>query len=277
MGSRSEELVSNSTLAIDSDRAELHIGSHGWSSTELEWMYPKGLTTVGKLQFYAQMFNAVEVDQTFYSLDCLKSYKSWLEVVPRAFRFSLKTPRIITHEKRLHNPEVEMTEFLTAAREFEDHLGPILVQLSPHFTIEHAEWLRAFLEKLPFGEMQFAVEVRNHFLWSEEIPYLMEKYPFIPVTTNLVTSPQGLRTSNGIGYVRWLGLGAERGQSPRTPEQFYEESLAWSESIRDLQITHEARNVYTFVGHGYFGPGVIGAARLRKLLGDPVTFPGALF
>ncbi len=263
--------------ALSVDRAELFIGSHGWSSTELNWMYPKGLKQIGKLQFYSQMFNAVEVDQTFYGLDCLKPYRSWLEVVPQGFRFALKTPRVITHEKRLHDVDGEMTEFLNAARKFGDYLGPILVQLSPHFNVEQAEWLRKFLPKLPFGEMQFAIEVRDHFLWSEELPYLMEKFPFIPVTTNLVSSPQGLRVANGIAYVRWLGPRIDFEGSLKTPEQFYEESLAWSESIRNLQSTGEAAAVYTFVNHEYFGPGVIGAARLRNLLGDPVEFPGTLF
>lgn len=260
-----------------SDRVQLFIGSHGWSSTELNWMYPKGLKQIGKLQFYAQMFNSVEVDQTFYGLDCLKPYRSWLEVVPGNFRFSLKTPRLITHERRLHNADTEMTEFLSAARKFGDQLGPILIQLSPRFNVEHAEWLRKFLPRLPFGEMQFAIEVRDHFLWSEELPYLMERYPFIPVTTNLVSSPHGLRASNGVAYARWLGPRMDFEGPLKTPDQFYEESLAWADSIRNLQSTGEARSVYTFVDHEYFGPGVIGAARLRNLLGNPIQFPGTLF
>lgn len=260
-----------------SSRTELFIGSHGWSGVELNWMYPRGLKQIGKLQFYAQMFNAVEVDQTFYGLDCLSPYRSWLEVAPKDFRFSLKMPRVITHEKRLYKVDAEMTEFLGAARKFGDQLGPILVQLSPSFTVQHAEWLRVFLKRLPFNEMQFAIEVREHFLWSEEIPYLMEKHPFIPVTTNLVSSPQGLRASNGTAYVRWLGPHMDFEDSLKTPDQFYEESFAWSESIRSLRNKGVASNIYTFVDHEYFGPGVIGAARLRNLLGDPVKFPGTLF
>ncbi len=263
--------------ASDSAQTELLIGSHGWSSTQLNWMYPKGLNPVGKLQFYSQMFNAVEVDQTFYGLDCLEPYRSWLEVVPPHFRFSLKTPRVITHEKRLHNADAELNEFLAAARKFGDHLGPILVQLSPKFTVEYAEWLRVFLKKLPFGEMEFAIEVRDHFLWSEEVPYLMEKHPFIPVTTNLVSSPQRLRSSNGRAYIRWLGPRMDFEGPLKTPEQFYEESFAWSESIRDMQSDGALKSLSAFVDHEYFGPGVIGAARLRKLLDDPVQFPGALF
>ncbi len=240
-------------------------------------MYPKGLNPVGKLQFYSQMFNAVEVDQTFYNLECLEPYRGWLEVVPKTFRFSLKTPRSITHEKRLHNVDLEMKEFLNAARKFGDHLGPILVQLPPQFNVEHAEWLRVFLKKLPFGEMQFAIEVRDHFLWSEEIPYLIEKFPFIPATTNLVSSPGGLLASNGTAYIRWLGPRVNFEMPPKTPEQFYEETFMWSESVRKLRDSSRPSNVYTFVDHEYFGPGVIGAARLRNLLGDPVHFPGTLF
>lgn len=269
--------TTGATEDLSADGVELFIGSHGWSSKELNWMYPKGLKQVGRLQFYTQMFNAVELDQTFYGLDCLKLYRSWLEVVPKSFRFSLKTPRIVTHEKRLHDVNAEMAEFLNAARKFGDHLGPILVQLSPRFSVEQAEWLRKFLSKLPFGEMQFAVEVRDHFLWSEEIPYLMERHPIVPVTTNLISSPQGLRASNGIAYARWLGPRMDFEGPLKTPEQFYEESFAWSESIRNLQSTGEAKSTYTFVDHEYFGPGVIGAARLRNLLGDPVQFPGTLF
>lgn len=255
----------------------LFIGSQGWSSSELDWMYPRGLKQVGKLQFYSQMFNTVEVDQTFYGLDCLKPYRSWLDAVPADFRFSLKVPRLITHEKRLHGAEAELSEFLAAARKFGDRLGPILVQLSPRFDLDHAEKLRRFLKQLPFGEMQFAVEVRDHFLWSEEIPHLMERYPFIPVTTNLVSSPQGIRSANGSAYIRWLGPRMDFEGPLKTPDQFHEESLAWSESIQDLREADDSKEIYVFVDHEYFGPGVIGAAWLRSLLGDPVYFPGTLF
>lgn len=256
---------------------ELFIGSQDWSSTQLNWMYPKGLNQVGQLQLYSQMFNAVEVGQTFYGLKCLEPYRSWLEVVHGNFKFSLKIPRSITHEKQLHDVDAEMREFLAAARKFEDHLGPVLVQLSPRFKVEHAEWLRKFLQKLPFGEMQFAIEVRDHFLWSEEIPYLMEKYPFIPVTTNLVSSPEELRLSNGVGYIRWLGRRMDFDAPRKTPDQFYEESFRWSKRIQDLKANADMTAAYTFVDHEYFGSGVIGAARLRNLLGDPVKFPGGLF
>ncbi len=240
-------------------------------------MYPKGLQPSGKLQLYSQMFSAVEVDQSFYDIECLDAYKSWLTAVPDSFRFSLKTPRSITHEDRLRHPEPFLKPFLDAARRFGDALGPILVQLPPWFGIKQAASLQLFLDRLPLDEMRFAVEVRDWQLWSDLFPFLLEQYPFIPVTTNLVSSPSDIRMSNGTAYIRWLGPRRGFEGPQKTPERFYEESFEWSQAISSLLETGDLQSVYVFVDHEYFGPGVIGAARLRRLLGDPVHFPGTLF
>ncbi len=260
-----------------SNSLRTYIGSHGWSSVELNWMYQKGLEPTGKLGAYSQMFNAVEVGETFFGLDCLKSYKSWLSAVPEDFQFSLKVPRAITHERMLLNPEPILSEFLSAARNFGTYLGPILVQLPPWFGIKHANNLQTFLDQLPFEEMRFAIEVRDQRLWSETVPFLMEQYPFIPVTTNLIASPQDLRSLNDATYIRWLGSRKEFEGPLKTADQFYEESFQWSESIKSVITASTRPNVYVFIDHEYFGPGVIGAARLRKLLGTPVHFPGTFF
>src|SRR5262249_20184556 len=71
------------------------------------------------LAYYAEHYDTVEVDSTFYHSPSVATARGWRDKTPEGFGLSLKVPQTITHEKRLQDCGQELNAFLTAARALE--------------------------------------------------------------------------------------------------------------------------------------------------------------
>ena len=87
------------------------------------------------LPYYAGRFSTVEINYTFYRMPTPKLVAGWCAQVPENFRFTLKSPRRITHDKRLRPADVadSLRAFVTAAAELGPRMGALLFQLPPNF------------------------------------------------------------------------------------------------------------------------------------------------
>src|SRR6478672_5931467 len=100
------------------------IGTCGWSYKDWEGhFYPEGVKSADYLGYYATKFNIVEVDSTFCRPPSPQIVQAWNDKTPDGFRFSLKAPQVITHEKLLVDCHQETEEFAAAVR----LLGPKLL------------------------------------------------------------------------------------------------------------------------------------------------------
>jgi uncharacterized protein YecE (DUF72 family) len=90
---------------------------------------------------------AVEINSTFYRPHRAGTFARWAASVPRAFRFSVKIPREITHDQRLIKSAPLLDAFLTQVAPLGSRLGCLLVQLPPSLAFE-ARVARAFLTVL---------------------------------------------------------------------------------------------------------------------------------
>ena len=76
------------------------VGVQGFSAPSWAGVfYPPGLPANRQLAFYAQVFDTVELDVTFYTLPSVVTIRSWVANTPEGFTFCAKMPRAITHEK----------------------------------------------------------------------------------------------------------------------------------------------------------------------------------
>lgn len=107
------------------------------------------------LERYADRFNAVEINSSFYRPHRSATYARWAASVPAAFRFAVKVPREITHRRRLNEPDEPLDRFLGEATHLGDKLGPLLVQLPPSLKFD-ADVAKAFFSAL---RKRFAGEV----------------------------------------------------------------------------------------------------------------------
>ncbi len=260
--------------------AEILIGTQGWSYPD--WVgpfYPQGTPSSRFLDVYARAFSTVEVDSSFYAVPPASHFLGWHERTPDSFRFALKLPGELTHERRLRGGDEVLKMFCQRAKLLEEKLGLILIQLPPDFTPGERGALESFLARLPAG-VRFAVEFR-HIGWLEGdvmallrsagVAHAFSDGPWIPreQAMEAARSPTA-----DFAYFRWLGdrphlSGYMHRQIDRAAE-----IRGWAEVLAEL--ADEVRQIYGFFNNHYEGHSPASARRLLGELGRPVIEPETL-
>ena len=102
--------------------------AEGWEKS----FYPPRLKKAGYLGYYAEQFNSVEVDATFYRIPSEKTVRGWYEQTPENFVFACKVPQSITHESCLVDCDDQLRAFVDVMSGLQHKLGPMLFQF-PYF------------------------------------------------------------------------------------------------------------------------------------------------
>ena len=132
-----------------------------WTYAPWQGRYlPHPLSPRERLSAYATWCNAVEGNTTFYATPTLDTVKSWAEQTAPDFRFILKLPRPITHERRLEGVDDSMRAFLSSIEPLGPRAHALWIQLPPSFGPADLGALARFLRRLP-REHRYCVEVRH--------------------------------------------------------------------------------------------------------------------
>lgn len=140
--------------------ARLHVGCAMW--THKAWagrFLPQSLPAKERLRAYAGWCNAVEGNTTFYATPARATVETWAQQTDPDFRFVVKLPKIVTHERRLAGVEAEMRAFLDAIEPLGER-AVLWTQLPGSFGPADVDALGRFLRRLPAGRRR-AVEVRH--------------------------------------------------------------------------------------------------------------------
>jgi len=113
-----------------------------------------------RLRHYAHWCNAVEGNTTFYATPARSTVASWAAQTGPDFRFVLKLPRTVTHDRRLADADAEMREFLDAIEPLGPRAHALWVQLPASFGPDDLPVLDRFLRRLTPSRRP-AVEVRH--------------------------------------------------------------------------------------------------------------------
>jgi uncharacterized protein YecE (DUF72 family) len=172
---------------MSSNFGGIRIGVAGWS-------IPKTLRRAESadkslLEQYAQVFKAVEINTSFYRPHRFATYQRWASSVPDDFRFAVKLPRLITHERRLRDCQGEMAAFMDAVRGLEDKLGALLVQLPPSALFDAAVAQRFFQTLRSLTAAPIVCEARNPSWFTADADELLQKCGIIRV--NADPAPKG--------------------------------------------------------------------------------------
>ncbi|MFD5095939.1 DUF72 domain-containing protein [Amycolatopsis thailandensis] len=120
---------------------------------------PRSVAAGERLRAYAGWCNAVEGNTTFYATPARDTVSTWARQTGPDFRFVVKLPKVVTHERRLAGVEVEMRAFLDAIEPLGDR-AVLWTQLPASFGPSDVDGLGRFLRRLPAG-LRRAVEVRH--------------------------------------------------------------------------------------------------------------------
>lgn len=242
---------------------ELRIGTSGW--TYASWrgvLYEKGLPQGRWLERYAEAFDTVELNATFYRLPKGEQFASWKRRTPPRFAFAVKGSRLITHIKRLKGVEEDVETFFSRVRELGRKAAVTLWQLPPSLERDD-ERLGSFLRLLPRAKTRRqAVEFRHRSWYVSEVYALLERRGVglvLPdsASRETMTAPE-IRQTAPFTYVRLHYGRGRRGE--------YTESQlrAWA---RRIAAWRREGDVYVFFNNDWEGFAVRNALRLKSLLG----------
>lgn len=137
-----------------------YIGCPSWS--ENAWrqsLYPEDARSSEFLHLYAQVFNAVEGNTTFYARPAPATVERWVQAQPEHFRFTAKFPREISHGGDLREHLGAAEDFLQLLAPMGPRVQPLWLQLPATFTPDRLGELAAFIDA--FQGRPLAVEVRH--------------------------------------------------------------------------------------------------------------------
>ena len=147
----------------------LIVGTSGYSYKEWKGtFYPADLPAAKMLPFYAEHFDSVEINNTFYRMPEEKTLAKWYGDVPDRFTFVLKAPQRITHQKKLVDTADDVRHFFEVAAAMKEKLGPVLFQLPPYLRKDAAR-LRDFVATLPKPPLRVGFEFRHESWFDDEV------------------------------------------------------------------------------------------------------------
>lgn len=241
------------------------LGTQDWEHRS--WVgsfYPPGIAPSEMLEFYSARLPTVEVGRTFYCVPPPAVIADWRQRARDGFRFSLKVPQQVTHERRLQEAGDLLRQFCDRVAALGSRLGAFLVQLSPDFESEarNRAILVEFLAALPAG-FRWAIEFRHRAWLKPELLTLLERQgAALALTDSRWLPPEevlnlALRPTADFSYLR-LGW---RESSAAGQHALY----LWARVIEVLSAKVEV--VYGYFRDGASGSGVVAVRELERLLG----------
>ena len=228
----------------------VRVGTSGWQYADWKEPFYAGQPQRLWLTSYAERFDTVEVNATFYRLPKTEAVQRWTEQVPNDFLFVVKASRYLTHIKRLRDPAEPVARLMDRIRPLQvaNMLGPILLQFPPDMAAA-PDLLAATLDEFP-GGLQLAVEPRHDSWFDDPTRRVLEQH-----NAALVWADRDGRSLGPLWRTTdWCYLRMHHGRDD------------WGYADRDLK--RWAQRVHD-VGHGYvYFNNDPGAAAVR----DAATF-----
>jgi uncharacterized protein YecE (DUF72 family) len=153
----------------------LYVGTSGWQYAHWKRVfYPDTLPQRQWLPYFAERFQTVEVNNTFYNLPERPVFDQWRKSSPADFVFALKMSRYLTHLKRLHDPVEPVKRFMERAAGLGSKLGPVLLQLPPRLSAD-VDLLETALKVFP-RSVRVSVEFRDPSWFTQETRSVLERH-----------------------------------------------------------------------------------------------------
>jgi uncharacterized protein YecE (DUF72 family) len=242
--------------------------------------YPDGTPTRDYLGCYAETFDVVEVDSTYYRIPGSKMVQGWAERTPEHFRFALKVPGEITHKKILHQADGDMDEFLAALEPLGEKTLCVLLQFG-YFNRKMFSAPRQFLERLDAflgryaRRVPLACEIRNKnwlgrdyfdLLRRHNVAATLVEHAWLPPINQVVEQHDVV--TGPLSYVRLIGDRKGIEEITRTWEKTVIDRTADLRRVAAaLRKITERVPVYTFANNHYAGHGPDTCRQLREAIG----------
>ena len=239
------------------------VGTSGWNYKH--WsngvFYPYGLKQSDWLEYYAQFFNSVEINNTFYNLPAKHVFIEWHKKTPANFSFAVKVNRFITHMKKLANSTEHVCTFLENANGLEDKLKVVLFQLPPYWQFNASRLDDLFLylnQQNIIPNLKCAIEIRNPTWNCETCHEILKKYNVALVFSDWPGCSIESPITADIVYIRRHGPGNLYGSN-------YPNTYLKRQSSRIITYPQSVKNVFVYFNNDALGYALQNARKLKEL------------
>lgn len=207
----------------------LFVGTAGWSlSKENKRLFPAAGSV---LESYAQRLNAVEINSSFYRPHLPSTYARWASAVPADFRFSVKLPKTISHERRLNDCGDLLAKFLGEVATLGQKLSVLLLQMPPSLALDRQVAGNFFAGLRESFAGKVAVEPRHATWFTPDASALLAEHRLCRVLADppVPCAKSPAPTTAGFEYYRLHG-------SPRIYYSGYDDDRlrGYAEALRNL-------------------------------------------
>jgi uncharacterized protein YecE (DUF72 family) len=236
------------------------VGCSGWSYKDWRGIvYPERAPARTWFSLYAERFDTVEINNTFYRLPPASTVEAWAAQAPAGFCYALKVGQFGSHRMKLRDAESWLPNHLDRVDRLGPHLGPNLLQLPPRWK-RNVERLEAFLLAAP-PRIRWAVELREPSWLHDEVFDVLARHGAALCVHDLLPDHPWVRTTDWA-YVRFHG--------PRALEEKYHGRYGGrrlAPIARRLQgWLDEGVDVYAYFNNDYEGHAVADASWLADRL-----------
>ncbi len=246
--------------SVVSEAAQIRIGCSGWNYKHWrERFYPKGLPASRWFGFYAEHFDTVEINNSFYRLPKAETFDKWREQAPEGFCYAVKANRYLTQARKLKDCEEPMERMMAATRHLGDRLGPILYQMPPSFGI-NLERLEDFLRLAP-SDLTNVFEFRNPSWYVPETYALLNRYGAAFCIHDMPGSASERIAVGPATYVRFHG-----GEGKYWGRYSDEGLMWWAEWL--VEQARSGRPCWCYFNNDLDGHALQDAQTLRSMVGQ---------
>jgi uncharacterized protein YecE (DUF72 family) len=243
----------------------VRVGCSGWNYKSWRGrFYPADVPVTRWLEYYAQRFDTVEVNNTFYRLPERSTFEAWRLRLPPGFLVAVKASRFLTHMKRLRDPVEPLERLFSRASALGAQLGPVLYQLPASFTVDRAR-LETFVRALPGSSngsaARHVVEFRHTSWYVADILGVLDSHGVALCLHDKEGSAIDEPAIGPFVYVRFHGpTGRYAGSYPRPHLQ------RWAQRLADE--ARQGRDVFAYFNNDPDAAAVANAMTLRSAIHD---------
>jgi uncharacterized protein YecE (DUF72 family) len=243
----------------DGTSPSIRIGCSGWNYRHWRGVfYPDELRVKDWFAYYADRFDTVEINNSFYRLPKAETFDSWREQAPTGFCYAVKANRFITQAKKLKDCEEPLANMIAPTRHLKQALGPVLFQLPPTLHLD-LDRLEAFLRLLP-TDLTHVFEFRDASWYITDTRALLDRYGAGFVAHDFPGKASPRWAAGKVAYVRFHGgVGKYYGRYPEAV------LLGWRDWMR-RQID-DGRPVWVYFNNDGGGAAIEDAQALRTMFG----------
>ncbi len=239
------------------------------------WTIPKehknNFAEIGThLEKYSKIFNAVEINTSFYKDHKAITYERWAQSVPEHFRFSVKLSKVFTHEQRLKKGQKKLKENLRDILKLDSKLGCILVQLPPSLGFVNEDASKFFAEIRKYYPGPIAFEPRHADWQKDNVLALYEQYCISKVIADPPTTGSGvLHQPSGFIYFRLHG-------TPQIYKSNYENNRLVQYASQINKFVTQGQKVWCIFDNTTFGHATGNAISLTELIKNDNCFVSSI-